>query len=60
MLMTRTELHAFVDRLSDADAEEVAVLLDAYLRGDCVMLKALIASAEPADAFERRALAEVG
>jgi hypothetical protein len=54
--MTRTELHALVDRLSDADAEEVAALLDAYLRGDRVMIQALIAFAEPADAIERRAL----
>ena len=56
--MTRSELHALVDRLSDAEVDTAAALLDAYHRGDRAMIQALTAPVEPAEAFERRALAE--
>jgi hypothetical protein len=56
--MTRNELHALVDSLSDAEAANVALLLDAYRRGDRAMIHALIAPTVPATALERRVLAE--
>jgi hypothetical protein len=56
--MTRIGLHALVDELPDSEVDTAAALLDAYHRGDRVMIQALTAPLERAEEFERQALAE--
>lgn len=56
--MTRTSLHQLVDQIPEAEIDDVAALVDAYRRGDRVMIAALTAPVEAPDDFEIEALTD--
>ncbi|MGH7709302.1 MAG: hypothetical protein ACREM8_04055 [Vulcanimicrobiaceae bacterium] len=58
-MMTRTELHQLVDELPDEEVDPAAELLDAYRRGDRVLIQLLTAPVVPAEPDEIAALAEL-
>lgn len=57
--MTRSELHQLVDQLSEDEVDPAAELLDAYRRGDRVLIRLLTAPVVPAEPDELAALAEL-
>lgn len=57
--MTRAALHALIDRLSDAEVDATAAILDAARAQDYALLQTLVASEEDAAPGDREALAEV-
>ncbi len=58
-MKTRTELHQLVDELPDEEVDPAAELLDAYRRGDRVLIQLLTAPVVPAEPDEIAALAEL-
>lgn len=57
--MTRSELHQLVDQLPEDEVDPAAELLDAYRRGDRVLIRLLTAPVVPAEPDELAALAEL-
>jgi len=57
-MMTRSELHHLVDELPEEQVDQAAELLDAYRRGDRVLIQLLSAPVVPAESDELAALAE--
>ncbi|MGH7757030.1 MAG: hypothetical protein ACREM8_12220 [Vulcanimicrobiaceae bacterium] len=57
-MMTRSELHHLVDELPEEQVDAAAELLDAYRRGDRVLIQLLTAPLVPAEPDELAALAE--
>ncbi len=57
-MMTRSDLHQLVDEIPDDQVDPAAELLDAYRRGDRVLIQLLTAPVVPAEPDELAALAE--
>jgi len=51
-MMTRSELHQLVDQLPEDEVDPAAELLDAYRRGDRVLIRLLTAPVVPAEPDE--------
>ncbi len=58
-MITRSELHQLVDNLAEEQVDPAAELLDAYRRGDRVLIQLLTAPVVPAKPDEIAALAEL-
>ncbi len=57
--VTRSDVHRLVDELPEADVQEAAELINAYRRGDRVLIRLLTAPVVPAEPDESAALAEL-
>lgn len=58
-MMTRSDLHQLVDEIPDEQVDPAAELLDAYRRGDRVMIQMLTAPEDDPTPDELTALAEL-
>ena len=58
-MITRSALHQLVEDLSEDQVDPAAELLDAYRRGDRVLIQLLTAPVVPAEPDEIAALAEL-
>jgi len=58
-MMTRSDLHQLVDEIPDEQVDPAAELLDAYRRGDRLMIQLLTAPEDDPTPDELAALAEL-